>query len=749
MSYKQSREKEGKYKETGRDRDIISDFYNYWRIFRRHWLPAVGIFCTVVALSSVYASRQKPIYRAQGQLLFKQEDKSLVGLQSAEEQGNPSASGWLDADRILDTETRVLLSAPVLQQTLEAIEQNKKVQGRLPLDVDEFRNSLAIKKAANTNVLVISYQNTDPKVAALVVNQLMKTYLDKNLLATRATATAARKFITAQLPQVTENAVSADLSLRRFKEKYNVTDLDATKGALARNIERVESQTDSVEAQLSDLKSRNAALQNRLGMSSQQAVAVSSLRQSPLVQGVLEDYREVERKLADARARFDEGHPTIVQLKDKEKQIKTLLESQVNKVLKGQQIWSSNKLQVGQFQDALADDLIKSEVSRIGLVNQLETLNSQKNFYQKQAVILPRLEQQQRELERKRLVAESTYEALLKSLQEVRIRENQTVGNVRIIETALAPAKPANSKQNTTIAIGSLAGILVAGAFVYLLEAADKKIKTVEQARELFEYTLLGTVPVFDKRGMQVPVIEQPGSSISESYWLLQANLKYLNQANSLKVMVVTSSVPKEGKSTICANLAASMAQLGHKVLIVDADLHCPLQHQLWKLPNIQGLSNILSEDFNPKGKFHKVMENLDVITSGTLPTNPLRMIDSRGMTTLIEQCSSNYDYVFIDTPALALAADATSLGRMADGVVIVTRPGIADSTSSRLAKEYLERSGQNILGIVVNGVLPENEPYKSSLNYYSQANSNGSSFKGAASRERNWLDNFRFTKRS
>lgn len=136
----------------------------------------------------------------------------------------------------MDTENRVLLSDPILQQTLDVLE--RKNFSNLPSDLEEFRANLAIKNAAVTNVLEVSYQDTDPKVAAAIVNQLMKTYLNKNLSATRATATAARKFITAQLPKVTENAVRVDLSLRRFKEKYNITDLDATKGALTRNIEK-------------------------------------------------------------------------------------------------------------------------------------------------------------------------------------------------------------------------------------------------------------------------------------------------------------------------------------------------------------------------------------------------------------------------------------------------------------------------------------------------------------------------------
>jgi uncharacterized protein involved in exopolysaccharide biosynthesis len=126
----------------------------------------------------VYANTQKSIYRSQGQLLFKQEDKSsfLVGLESSQQQGNQQGGRWLDADRILDTEIRVLLSDPILQQTLDVLKR-KNFQG-LPSDIEEFRANLAIKNAAGTNVLEVSYQDTDPKVAAAIINQLMKTYLN-------------------------------------------------------------------------------------------------------------------------------------------------------------------------------------------------------------------------------------------------------------------------------------------------------------------------------------------------------------------------------------------------------------------------------------------------------------------------------------------------------------------------------------------------------------------------------------------
>ncbi len=274
---------------------------------------------------------------------------------------------------------------------------------------------------------------------------------------------------------------------------------------------------------------------------------------------------------------------------------------------------------------------------------------------------------------------------------------------------------------------GSLAGILLAAAIVYVFEVRDKKIKTVKEARELFEYSLLGTIPVFGKtsrsvdsvgqisesRRLALPVIESPRSSISESYRRLQVNLKFLRSDNALKVIVVTSSVPKEGKSTTCANLAAITAQLGYSVLIIDADMVRPSQHQIWQIPNEVGLMNVIAGQFDLSGTvIQKVMKNLDILTAGTSTSNPPVLLDSRSMAALIEQCKNKYDYVFIDTPPLAIAADAPILGKIADGVLIVTRPGLADAINSKFAKEYLDQSGQNILGIVVNGVLTENEPH-------------------------------------
>ena len=197
---------------------------------------------------------------------------------------------------------------------------------------------------------------------------------------------------------------------------------------------------------------------------------------------------------------------------------------------------------------------------------------------------------------------------------------------------------------------------------------------------------------------------------IHENYQMLQANLKFISD-KKVRTIVVTSSVPGEGKSEISANLAAVLAQTGRRVLLIDADMRKPSQHHLWGLINSVGLSNVIvgQDDFTTA--VQHITSNLSVLTSGVIPPNPLGLIDSERLPSLIHLFSKSYDYIVFDTPPLVGTPDAAVLGKMADGVLLVVRPGVVDSASAAAAKSLLARSEANILGLVANGVNVKHEP--------------------------------------
>jgi capsular exopolysaccharide synthesis family protein len=596
-----------------------------------------------------------------------------------------------------------------------------------PLDPKSLVKSkqLKVSPVTGTDILALTYKDNDPKIATAVVNKIMEVYLENNILSNRAKATKAREFITQQLPSIEDTVRQADAALRKFKEENRVVALPEEATAAVETISSMDNQISQLQAQLANVTAQSESLRNQLGLNREEAVAVTSLSQSPGVQEVLTELQKVQTELAAERRRFLDTAPPVVTLKRKEAELSTLLQERVDQVLGSQQNVAVKNLQIGELKQSLTGEFVQSEVQRSGLSNQLNDLYKTRAAYKNRSNILPQLEQTQRELERRIQASQTTYETLLNKLQEARVAENQTVGNARIISTAVVPQKPSgSSSKKKYLAGGILGGILLALATAFLLDLIDKSVKTVKEARELFGYTLLGVIPTFGKskknrrsvgdlEGIVPRIVARdiPRAPIAQAYQMLQANLKFLSSDEPLKAIVVTSSVPKEGKSEVSANLAASMAQVGRRVLLVDADMRHPSQHHLWELTNSVGLSNVIVGEADFNTTVQEVMPKLDVLTAGVIPPNPVALLDSKRMALLMETFSKKYDFVIVDTPPLAGIADAPILGKMADGILLVVRPGVVDATSAKAAKEFLARSGQNVLGLVANGVIIKNEP--------------------------------------
>ncbi len=694
------------------------DFQKYWLVLKRRWLPAMGVFGILVVLTALAASLQKPIYKAEGKLLFKPDQSSdLTGLKN----GIGDVVRLGEKSEPLNTEAEILASYPIAQETVKALSLRDKT-GK-PLEPEILLKGLKVKTTTGTDVLQITYEDTDPKVVAAVVNKIMEAYISTNVVNNQAKAKAARIFITKELPSVEATVRQADAELRKFKEENKVVALEQEASAAVKTISDLDNQIAQLQAQLANVTAQSESHRNQLGLSREEAVAVTSLSQSAGVQEVLTELQKVQTQLAGERRRFLDTDPTVASLKRKEAELSTLLQERVDQVLGSQKSVPIKDLQIGKLKQDLTTNFVQSEVQRSGLVSQLTVLYDTRAAYKNRSNILPKLEQIQRELERRVTASQTTYATLLSKLQEAQVAENQIIGNARIISVAQIPKKKAGPSKSKYLLGGGLVGILLGIATAFGLDLIDRSVKTVKEAKELFGYTLIGVIPALGKSGktsrqgsldQTVPKVfarDLPHSPINEAYQMLQANLKFLSSDKELKAIVVTSSVPREGKSEVSANLAAAMVQVGRRVLLVDADMRHPSQHHIWELTNSLGLSNILVGEAELNAALQEVMPGLDVLTAGVIPPNPVALLDSKRMASLIETFSKNYDFVIVDTPPLAGIADAPILGKMADGILLVVRPRVVDSANAKAAKEFLARSGQNVLGLVANGVSIKNEP--------------------------------------
>ncbi len=702
------------------------DFQQYGALIKRRWQPALGIFVLTLTLATLAAQNQKPSYVATGKITLKANRlPTLTGLGSNANgevsNGMGAISNLTPQSSPLRTEAEKLLSKPVLEKTIAALKL-KDASGQL-LEPEDLIPRLKVKEIAGADVLSLTYTDGNAEQAAKLVNQLMKEYIKHNVIEHRSEAAAARSFIAKQLPKTEAVVTQADRAVRDFKEKTGITDLEYTGKQLVTALSEAETQITRSKTELTEANSRYLSLRDRIGMSPGDAVNASTLSQAAPVQQAQAQWQQLQAQLRLARENNTEEHPTIVKLKAQEATLERTLQERI-----GQTIGTATtpqSLNMGDVKQGMVKEYVASELARASVSDRLAVLNAARNDYRLRLDALPRIEQQDRELRRRLAAAQETYQSLLKRLQEVSLAEQQNVGTASIVEMASKPKLPSGSAKQMLMVMGILGGLLAGIGIMLILEMGDRSVKTIKDARALYGYAWLGNIPWVGKvrkKGRdwiipEIPVRDAPRSGVSATYRMLQANLRFLNFDQSLKSIVITSAVPQEGKSTIAANLAATMAQLGRKTLLIDADLHHPSQHQIWSLANASGLSNVIVGQTPLKIAIESPMENLDVIAGGIIPPNPLALLDSKRMSALMAQLENDYDFIIIDAPPLGVEAEALTLGKLADGVLLVARPGILEHQSAKRAKELLQQSHQNVLGLVVNGFLSESQI--PNLSYY------------------------------
>lgn len=724
------------------------DLQQYWSIVRRRWLPSVATFSAVLGLTALFTVLQEPIYESKGTLRVKPD--ALEGLN-----GLPSLGGDTDAlgrqSNPLETEALELRSRALAQEVIQSLDlRDEDGEDVTP---NAFSRFLSVTNVRGTDVLAISYRSPSPDEAADIVNQLMDRYIERTIQNSRTEARAAVVFIKSELDTLGDEVLEAEAALRSFKERNQVVNLNQESTSAVSVEASLKQQIVNAQASLDRADASTKVLRQQIGLTSQdEAVVAESLLETPGVRETLAQLQEAETVLTTELTRFKADSPVVTGLQQRRAALENLLSNRVYEALDNlpiaqrggidtpiirdvlagtvtnlstasSQTIPTNNQRVGDLRQNLTERLAKAEVDRLTSESSLAVLNREYAAHRSRMRVIPVLEEKLRELERNLAVKQDTYETLFRNLKTIEVAENQTIGNARIIDRGTVANNPVEPKETLNLALGTLVGIVLGAATALLLEARDRSVKTVSEAKGLLDYTLLGTIPLLDREGKRksskksddtgagkVIVRDFPRSSSSESYRMLQANLKFLSSDTKLQVIVVTSSVPGEGKSTTSSNLATALAELSHRVLIVDADMRRPRQHQVWDIPNLQGLSNVLVGQADLKSCIQPVMDNLDIMSAGVIPPNALSLLESQRMQALTREFVESYDYVIIDTPPLAVAADAPVLGRLADGILLVVRPGVANIASVNSARDVLTQSKQNVLGMVINGVLPENE---------------------------------------
>lgn len=316
-----------------------------------------------------------------------------------------------------------------------------------------------------------------------------------------------------------------------------------------------------------------------------------------------------------------------------------------------------------------------------------------------------------------------TYASLLQSYESVRLAEASSTSNVVQIETATPSDSPIRPRTTRNTIFGAIVGFFIGVGLVVLIDVMDDTLNPENVTREL-GLPVLGIIARHHTENNTPIVQSQPRSPISEAFRSLRTNIQFASVDLPVRSLLVTSPSPKDGKSTIAVNLGASLAQSGHRVAIIDADLRRPQVHKRLNLSNRQGLSGIfVQQNVVLNGAFQKThIENLSVLTSGAIPPNPSELLGSEKMLQILHQVEEQADFVLLDTPPVTAVTDAAVLAPRVDGVLLVVKPGITKLAACRQTLEQLQRVGANVLGVVLNDVDWKRSRYRYSYyrGYYS-----------------------------
>jgi capsular exopolysaccharide synthesis family protein len=340
-------------------------------------------------------------------------------------------------------------------------------------------------------------------------------------------------------------------------------------------------------------------------------------------------------------------------------------------------------LRVSDTKQNLIKELLQSEVQRNGTLQKVSSLQNALNAYKQRVRVMPQLIQSQNQLERQLEVSKSTHQNLLKKVQELELAKNNKASNARIIDTASVPDRADNTVKYLVGGLSVLGGAFLATSAIAILEMTAKPAAASQDVSKIFRHRLVGPLPdrnsgYFDDSSslqqtqLEVAVSELRQSLATEMSQIIQFNLRFANSKKVLKTITITSTVPNEEKSQKAANLAAAIAGLGQRVLLVDADIRNPYQHQVWNLPLNKGFSEVLAGKAEFQKVAWRVMDNLDVLTAGTTLPTPLFSFDSDLMKLLIQEVSQSYDFAIVDTPPLLVSPNAMNFGQMNDGILTI-----------------------------------------------------------------------------
>ena len=554
--------------------------------------------------------------------------------------------------------------------------------------VAAFMGALEVQEAGGkgSNIMAVSYANTDPRLAKDALNTLLEVYVSQNIRFGNAEALKAAGFIDNQLDKTREKLDKAEKKLSDYRRSTHLVDLDAQGSQLVTSIAAVNTQRDADDLLRQRIQFAIAALKNaiRSGKTYSPEVGLDA----PVLAGMARQLVDLETQRRGLLTLYTVNYPPVQVINE----------------------------QIGELQKKMLDSYETALNNTSGTEAGLTRLM---NAYDGKIGRLPGTERQLAGLMRDETVGANTYTFLLQQDEQERIEAASTLGNINIIDSAETGETPIRPKKKLYLLIGLVFALMLGVTAAFFAEYIDDTIKDADSATRVFGAPFLAAIPYINGAtagigrrggglsagGRTLVAYNAPKSVATETFRGLRTAIHFVAAGRKRQhIFTVTSALRGEGKSTISANLAVITAQTGIRTVIVDCDLRRPSLHHFFECDCAQGVSDVLVEDIDMDTVIRKTkIDGLDFIAAGTLPPNPAELIGSEAMSRLIGRLSEQYDRVIIDGPPILPVSDAPFLAAAANMVLLVISTGKVPAKTARRVKEVLDNARVSVTGVVMN----------------------------------------------
>lgn len=689
-----------------------------FRAVRKHWAIVLAIVLICGAGSLAYSKTLPKIYEAQTLLEFDPDVIKPLG-----NKADPMV-GWSavwDTREYYETQYRIMQSDRVLSQVVRdlSLQNDAQFLGYTPATpaplestIASLRGRLIVDPVKGSRLVLVKVQDTSPaqarRLSEAIARQYIQQNLDKMVNATGDTVV----WLSGQLDHFKQELEQTENSLHEFKKHNDLpsSTLEDLSKMIRLEMQEYDSALTRTRMRRSELNARHAEL-SKITAENPDQVPASELLSNAFLGALRTQYQGATRERAELIAEGKgDNHPAVKKADEKITLARTHLLAEIRNI-----------------QGAVARDLNVIERQENGEASLYEGAR-------KKAVELNLKELEFHRLDRMRAQNEKLYAVLLEQLKEADLRRMMNTNNIRMVDGAIEPKTPIAPRVSVNVGIALLVGLLLGLGLAIVREQLDNTLKTPEDVEHRLGVTFLGLLPeiadeqpvngkrkrrakrIVTEHAPELLVHERPTSGIAEAARALRTNLMFMNPDQPYKRLLVTSAAPAEGKTTVAVSIAVSMAQGGQKVCIMDCDLRRPRLHRIFDRAGDIGIMNaILGEATIDEVAKPTIVPNLYCIPCGPIPPNSADVVSSEKFKRLLDEISSKFDRVVLDSPPIIAVTDSAIVSTLVDGVVFVVRAFKTSVNLCRSGLRTLQDVDAPIAGAVLNAVNLNRHEY----NYY------------------------------